>query len=792
MGLKVSFYDRYDVTVPRRIVSVFSILEDIRLGKYKDLVNNVRSYPDDKKKRDSEKKKLPLVGFGGEFQTRNNENLKNPSGLAMLDIDAVGDLSDIIKPIQDDEYTFSSFISPSGNGLKVLVKIPPVSNDSDYKSFYIELQKYYDKYAKTDESTKDISRATFLSYDPKLYLNPESKMFTDRFIVKNIPKKQTGIPVSDMGDVAQKLITWFNKKWTTGQNRNNNLFILSSAFNDYGVDKSVALDYCKSYISNDFKEREIESLVNSAYKKTENFGTKFFEDEAKMKTVQKMVFVGSDKDSIKKRVGDLDGLDKIIDGIESEIDQSIFWEISEKGKIRISFYRFDIYLKEMGISKYFQDAESAQFDFVTKDDNFINWTDPKRIKDIVKRDLLNRGYVDVWDAMASNTSYFSKDYLSMLDTIEIDYKRDDKNTSFIYYKNYAVKTTKKKIELIPYNKLNALVWKKQVIDRDIEIKDESEGIFKTFIWKVSGEDEERYYTLKSVIGYLLHSYQNDAKPKTIIFNDEMLNDDIPNGGSGKGLIHKAISKLKNIVTEDGKKFDPRGQFAYQKVRKDTQVFLLDDVGKNFNFENLFSVVTEGFTVEKKGQDPFKIPFNESPKISITTNYTVKGDGPSFFRRVFEVEIANYFNDKHTPEDEFGHQFFSEWDENEWKRFDNFMIRCIQFFLKNGLVESKKVNLSLRKLKNNVGVEFMEFMEQFDFNDFKYDRKKLRDKFNDEYRNIAKFNTAQKFNRKVKDYCNHFGYEFEERKNGGVVLFEIKGGDIKEKNNNEKTVFDDDF
>ena len=180
------------------------------------------------------------------------------------------------------------------------------------------------------------------------------------------------------------------------------------------------------------------------------------------------------------------------------------------------------------------------------------------------------------------------------------------------------------------------------------------------------------------------------------------------------------------------------------------------------------------TVEYKGKDPFTIPFSESPKLSVTTNYTVKGDGPSFRRRVFEVELANYFNDKHTPEDEFGHQFFGEWSKEEWQRFDNFMIRCIQFFLKNGLVESKKVNLEFRKFKDNVGVEFIEFMQSKDLdNDFTINRKIFRDQFNEQYRHLAKYNTAQKFNKKVKDYCDYYKYELTEHKNGGVVFFNIK-------------------
>lgn len=783
--MKVSLYSNYKSVRPKTF-SVYKVLEDIQNGAYKEQIKNVRLLINDKPKRDLEKKKLPLIGFGGTFSSRGNDNLIQSSGLAMLDFDHATQLEELRHDVNLDKYTFSSFISPSGDGLKVLVKIPFIDNDKDYKSFYIKLQEHYDNYFKTDDSTKDVSRATFVSYDPNLYLNLDSKMFTDRFVPKIIPKKNIEVRVTDMGEVANRLIKWFDKKWTTGQNRNNNLFMLSSAFNDYGVDKSIALDYCMSYVSSDFTEREIKLLVNSAYKNSANFGTKAFEDAKKIDTIKKMVFAGAKKEIIKSKVGDFKGIENVIEKANENINQDIFWDIDDKGKINISFYRFDIYLKNKGISKYFQDSESGVFDFITKDDNFINWIDTKRIKDIVKQDLISRGFIDVWDVMASNTRYFSSEYLSMLDTIDVDYKRDDKETSFLYYKNYAVKTTKDDIELLEYKNIDSLIWKNQVIDRDINVKDESDGVFKTFIWRLSGEDKERYYTLKSVIGYLLHSYQNDSKPKAIIFNDEMVSDDIPNGGSGKGLIHRAIGQIKNIVIEDGKKFDPKGQFAYQKVRRDTQIFLMDDVGKNFVFENLFSIVTEGMTVEKKGKDPFHIPFNESPKLSITTNYTVKGEGASFNRRVFEVEVANHFNDNYTPEDEFNHQFFSGWDSEEWQKFDNFMIRCIQYFLKNGLVESKKVNLEFRKLKNNLGAEFIEFMEMHDLRDLLISRKKFRDDFNEKYRNLSRFNTAQKFNAKVKEYCSYYGLVLEEPKHAGIIHFKISGGvnDDEEKEDDE--------
>ena len=102
-----------------------------------------------------------------------------------------------------------------------------------------------------------------------------------------------------------------------------------------------------------------------------------------------------------------------------------------------------------------------------------------------------------------------------------------------------------------------------------------------------------------------------------------------------------------------------------------------------------------------------------------------------------------------------------------------MIRCLQFFLKNGLVESKKVNLDLRKLRNSVGAEFIEFMELQNLNDFRIGRKEFRDMFNDKYKNIARFNTPQKFNKKVKDYCEFYGVEVEELKYNGIVSFYFK-------------------
>ena len=770
--MRVSIFKNIKSIAPIKDTSVLKVLESIRSSEYKNRIGSIR-IESDKTKRNELKAKLPYVTFCGTFDSRANSNLKTHSGLACLDFDDVEQLEELRESVNKDSFTFSSFVSPSGDGLKVLVKIPQIDNNNDYQDYYIELVNHYKKYHDLDEGTKDLARACYLSFDEDVFINSESELFTDKFY-RPLPveKKVINIPLTDIDEVAQRLDKWFTKRWGNS-NRNNNLHAYARQMNAFGVDKSTCETYLFRYDIGG-KQNEIQKLIDSAYKYENEFNTRHFEDTKIVNDIKNVAITGESVDKLKGRIKDIDFelVKKEFEEHKQDLKLDEFWYYTEKEQIKLASYRFLQYLEFNNIFKFYPDENSGTYLFVKNDKNFINVFEEPKIKDFVLSDLRSRGHIDAFELMANNTSNFNSNYLSMVSSIDVKFNRDTATESFIYYQNAVVKTTKDSIEVLDYSDVSDLIWSNQVIKRDIQIKDESEGVFKTFIWKVSGENPDRYYTLKSVIGYLMHSYQNEAKPKAIIFNDEMISEDIPNGGSGKGLIHRAIGHIKNIVIEDGKKFDAKSQFAYQKVNKDTQIFLMDDVPKHFNFESLFSIITEGMTIEKKGQDAYQIPFKESPKISITTNYTINGSGASHERRVFEVEIANYFNENLTPEMEFGHLFFAEWNETEWAKFDNFMIRCVQFFLKNGLVQSDKVNLKLRKFKNEVGTEFIEFMESQKLDGSPRNRKEFRDEFNKQYPNVAKYNTPQKFNKKVKDYCDFHNIPLEESKYNGVVCFYI--------------------
>ena len=101
--------------------SLFTVLTEIKQGQYKSLIAKIR-LETNKEKRQELKQQLPYVTFSGVFSYRRNDRLEKSSQIATLDFDDVADVEELRKKLNSDKYTLSSFVSPSGNGLKVLFK----------------------------------------------------------------------------------------------------------------------------------------------------------------------------------------------------------------------------------------------------------------------------------------------------------------------------------------------------------------------------------------------------------------------------------------------------------------------------------------------------------------------------------------------------------------------------------------------------------------------------------------------------------------------------------------------
>lgn len=696
-----------------------SILFRIKEGKSKDLIRQIRKEKD-KEVRQELKKNLPAICFSGKFNKRNDNSISEHSGFICLDFDGYKTKKDMMSEkerISKDRYVYSVFVSPSGNGLKALVKIP--KDPENHKNYFISLEKYF-KSEYFDKTSKNISRVCYESYDPLIYINENSilwdKIEEQEYKVVDKYTSRPTIPITDENKVVEILMKWWTKKYgLVDGERNNNIYILAAAFNDYGISKSLTEYIMSQFQSKDFSLNEIKTTINSAYAQTQNHGSKYYEDEDKVNEVRMKLKRGVSKKEIRLQLSESkveDGVvESVLSSIEEEEEDKRFWVKSDKGVISIVHYLFRKFLESEGFYKFCPEG-GKHFIFVRVTNNLIDHTTEEEIKDFVLGHLEKLDDMSVYNYFADKTRFFREEFLSLLGTVDVYFIEDDKETAYLYYRNCAVKVTKNKKTTIDYLDLGGYVWKDQVIDRDFELCDSFDCDYKTFINNISGGNKQNIKCMRSTIGFMLHAYKNLSYCPAIILNDEVISEN-PEGGTGKGLFINALSQMKKLVVIDGKAFNFEKSFAYQLVSADTQVLCFDDVKKHFDFERLFSVVTEGLTLEKKNKDAIKIPFKKSPKVAITTNYAIKGRGNSFARRKWELEFAQFYTKDFTPLVEFGRLLFSDWSEEEWCAFDNYMIENVMFYLEKGLIKGEFKNQSKRNLGGDTSHEFVEWCGLFD-------------------------------------------------------------------------------
>ncbi|MEP5111231.1 MAG: BT4734/BF3469 family protein [Ekhidna sp.] len=124
-----------------------------------------------------QKQKSRLLSFtpSGTFDRfRSTDRIKSMSGIMVLDFDFLDDVHNAKKQVIKSPYTLGCFISPSGQGLKVLVKTfshPKATFRSSYES---ATRHYRRILSKGLDKADDVTRLCFVSHDPDLFWNPYS------------------------------------------------------------------------------------------------------------------------------------------------------------------------------------------------------------------------------------------------------------------------------------------------------------------------------------------------------------------------------------------------------------------------------------------------------------------------------------------------------------------------------------------------------------------------------------------------------------------------------------------
>lgn len=377
-----------------------------------------------------------------------------------------------------------------------------------------------------------------------------------------------------------------------------------------------------------------------------------------------------------------------------------------------------------------------------------------------------------------NKSYFSQDNLDLLSKIDIDEIKDTKEKSYVFFNNCILEITAESITKKSYNEVEGHVFETDIIDFDFnaEITDDYKpsGEFYEFIQDICKHQNKQTQnqnldSMITIIGYLLHRQKDPANAKAIIFMDTYI-DDNPNGGTGKGLSTKAFDKVRKSVFQDGKFFQSGNRFSFSDITHATRILIFDDVPRNFDFEKIFPLITEKAVVERKYENKFTIPFEESPKILITTNYTVEGQGTSHSRRKIEFIFSETYHDDYTPEDRFGHLLFEGWDYKEWEKFYYFIAYCLQMYLLTGIIVPK-FNVGERKLKIAATPEFIKYVHENVGFGTKYNKKEVYDDFYSKNPDHHKIELPT-FRNWLELFAQAYGFGFFETHSDNNLFFEF--------------------
>jgi len=393
---------------------VHVILERIKdgAGATKDLVKRIR-LEKRKPERQELKKQLPAICFSGTFNKRTDASLIEHSGLICLDFDGYDKQKELLQDkesLSKNKYVFSVFISPSGNGLKVLVKIP--ADAENHTMYFNSLEKYFAS-PYFDKTSKNLSRVCYESYDPLIAINENSSIWDTieepEYTEVSKTRDKATIPITDENKIVEILVKWWEKKYPMHEGqRNTNAYVLAMAFNDFGINKSLASYVLNQFASDDFSLREIGTTIDSAYRHTVNFGTKYYEDEERINTIKAKLRRGVSKKEIRIQLQDsnLDSetIDSVLNKVEEENAMQTFWDRNDRGVIKVVHVQFKQFLEDNGFYKYCPEG-GKNYIFVKVTNNLIDHTSEKEIKDFVLTHLLELDDIGVYNYFALRKSF---------------------------------------------------------------------------------------------------------------------------------------------------------------------------------------------------------------------------------------------------------------------------------------------------------------------------------------------------------------------------------------------------
>lgn len=399
------------------------------------------------------------------------------------------------------------------------------------------------------------------------------------------------------------------------------------------------------------------------------------------------------------------------------------------------------FLEHRGYYRY--KKPSRDYDFIHVEDGIATVVQPYEVADFVKsftKDCLSKDILEM--LYKGGVQYLGPEKLGNLQFYQEQFERPARGIQHLFFANKIWQVTADKIQVQDYSQLHFIIWEDMRKDFNAELLEPLIKIQCTdqvytyeitetgkkcdflrffenasnFTWRKdtvtaeeANENAQHLVSKMAAFGYLISSAKDRSVAKAVIGMDGKQSEfGESNGRSGKSLMGEAIRHITTSKAYNGKEFSGnagKNQFIWDGITEKTNLVFIDDAQRSIDFEMLFSLITGDWPVNPKGAQPFVLPFQTSPKILVTTNFAISGDGSSFSDRQWQLAFSDFYNDEHKPIDDFKQLFFDEWDTEQWNLFWNFAATCLQVYFKFGYVPAPGDRLEVRKLMQEIGTEF---------------------------------------------------------------------------------------
>lgn len=370
----------------------------------------------------------------------------------------------------------------------------------------------------------------------------------------------------------------------------------------------------------------------------------------------------------------------------------------------------------------------------------------------------NHELLDKFEEFLQKSGKFTISRLEELDLSIV--LRSTKKESYKFYSNCYVCITKDNYEVLNYDKLQQLIWKKDIKNREFKFLEKfNYGLYWDFIKNSIGWSN---YIMKC-IGFYAHDHRDEES--YLIYTLEKCEDSKDGGGSGKNVFWKLFSLTTSFKSTAASMIKKDNQFL--QSWNGERVFVMSDLPKTFDLIFFKDMVTDGAVVRKLYKDEYNVDVADMAKLGVSGNYSFDDADPGIKRRLRIIEFSDYYTVRGGVKNVHdGKMFPKDWNSEDYLLFDNIMMTCIQeYLIGDSIIEKNEISDTgwAKKQEQNYKYLFELIKEGIDswvklgkisnkvFNDFYHSFR--------EENNIAKPLSAFTINKAITEYCEHFKIPF---------------------------------